>query len=83
MNNERHLRAKRSSFIINVVETPNGFSIVEGTELLNKPDGGSANQQPQLPLSTSANPHSAPPIKDYKPVYKSTPFAIQKPTSSS
>jgi hypothetical protein len=36
MNTERHSRAKRSSFIINIVETANGYSMVEGAELLNR-----------------------------------------------
>jgi hypothetical protein len=78
MNNERHLRAKRSSFVINVIETPNGFSIVEGTEQLNKPEGGQL--QPIAPLpSTTSNPHAAPTFKEYKPVFKSTPCPKQKP----
>lgn len=71
MNNERYLRAKRSSFIINVVETSSGFSIVEGTELLNKPEGANTNQQSTIPISTSTNQHSIPPPKEYKPVFKS------------
>lgn len=30
------MRDKRGSLVINLMETPNGFSIVEGTELLNR-----------------------------------------------
>lgn len=30
------MRDRRGSLVINLIETPNGFSIVEGSELLNK-----------------------------------------------
>lgn len=83
MSNERHMRAKRSSFVINVVETSNGFSVIEGIELLNKPEGIAASQQPLQPASTHHSAHSVAAIKEYKPVFKSTPFPIQKPASSS
>ena len=60
MNNERYVRAKRSSFVINVMETPNGFSIVEGTELLNKAEGTHTNQPTSVPVSTTSYQNSAP-----------------------
>lgn len=31
------MRDKRGSLIVNLIETPYGFSIVEGSELINKP----------------------------------------------
>jgi len=67
------MRAKRSSFIINIIETPNGFSIVEGTEQLNKPEGIVTNQGQTHPSSTISNAQSSHtvPLKDYKPVFKS------------
>lgn len=76
MISERPPRTKRSSYIINVVETPNGFSIVEGTELLNKPEG-SATQQQSFQPSTQVHNHPLPP-REYKPVFKSSCSIIKK-----
>jgi hypothetical protein len=52
MSTERQSRAKRSSFIINIVETANGFSIVEGTELLNRSEGAVTTQVQNYAPST-------------------------------
>jgi hypothetical protein len=73
---ERQQRAKRSSFIINLIETVNGYSVVEGTDLLNKPEGNQQQQSLSAPINNVRNYQNAPQVntKDFKPIFKSNPF---------
>ena len=48
-NSSKNSRSKRSLMAINLVETPAGYSIIEGTELLNK----NPNQPPPPSISNA------------------------------
>lgn len=60
MKDNKGSRIKRGLTIINLIETPHGYSIVEGSELLNKPpkEAPPASTQPQ---SASLSAPSQPP----------------------
>lgn len=67
MKDKQSTLAKRSQIIINLIETPAGYSIIEGTELLNKPQNQSQST-PNVQTSSAANAHQQQPAPMPAPI---------------
>jgi hypothetical protein len=55
-------RSKRGLMVINLIETPSGYSIIEGTELLNKVQSQSSANNNVSQSQSASNVHQPPPI---------------------
>ena len=77
MKESKPPRSKRGSMTINLVETPTGYSIIEGTELLNKLNhSNSSSNNPNSHLASSIQISTLPSQKEQKLTIKGTESPI-------
>lgn len=67
MKDKQSSLPKRSQIIINLIETPAGYSIIEGTELLNKPQNQSQTAA-NVQSSSAANVPQQQPVPAPAPI---------------